>query len=650
MAKSAILAVRIIGDSTGAQQAMHSAAGSASGLAAKFGAVSGLVSGAVSSMTSKVVGYVSNLSGEMAATSDSAQSFANTLSFAGVDGSKIQALTKSTQQYADQTVFSLSDIRSTTAQLASNGVKDYDQLAMAAGNLTAVAGGGADAYKSVAMVLTQTAGAGKLTTENWNQLSDAIPGASGKLQEAMKANGAYTGNFRDAMAKGEISADEFNQAIMQLGMSDAAKKAANDTSQLGNASGNLEASVVKLGAGLLDLVKPQLTGFMASVADKVSGLADAVPNLGGKVQGLAGDLTGKLGSAVGWLKDQAGQAFNALKDSAGPVLEGLKSGFQAAKDIADPFVDTVKNVVSAIQNNLPAIDPWTTLKDALSGIGDGMKVVGDFIDQHKDAFQSLAVGVGAAAAAWGIWNGAIAGWNAIMGIKNTVTGIATGIQAAFNAVMDANPIMLVIMAIAALVAGLVYFFTQTDTGRAAWASFTGFLGSTVNNIKQWFGQAGDWIQSKWQGLMGWFQSIPGSISSWFGGIAETLTAPFRSAANAVKSTWNSLIGGKGFDVPDWIPGVGGKSFRIPMLASGGVLRTAGSVLVGEAGPELLSLPRGAQVTPLSRASYSLGDRGGATSMPLIINNNITLQGEVLDKEGTAMEIQALLDGYARRRN
>ena len=79
---------------------------------------------------------------------------------------------------------------------------NYDKLAEAAGNLNAVAGGSADTFKSVAMVLTQTAGQGKLTTENWNQLSDAIPGASGKIQQALKEAGAYTGNFRDAMADG----------------------------------------------------------------------------------------------------------------------------------------------------------------------------------------------------------------------------------------------------------------------------------------------------------------------------------------------------------------------------------------------------------------------------------------------------------------
>lgn len=141
--------------------------------------------------------------------------------------------------------------------------------------INAVAGGNAATFKSVGMVLTQTAGAGKLTTENWNQLADAIPGASGKLQEAMKANGAYTGNFRDAMEKGEISAEEFNQAIMQLGMTDVAKEAATSTATFEGAMGNLEASAVTAGAKVLDAFKPLLTGGMASAGEAIDGIGDS---------------------------------------------------------------------------------------------------------------------------------------------------------------------------------------------------------------------------------------------------------------------------------------------------------------------------------------------------------------------------------------
>ena len=123
-------------------------------------------------------------------------------------------------------MYSLSDIQSITAQLASNGIQGPDALAESLGNLNAIAGGNAETFGRVGSVLTQTAGAGKLTTENWNQLAEAIPGASGALQDALLQAGAYTGNFRDAMAAGEITAEEFNAAIMQVGTDPIAVEAA----------------------------------------------------------------------------------------------------------------------------------------------------------------------------------------------------------------------------------------------------------------------------------------------------------------------------------------------------------------------------------------------------------------------------------------
>ena len=173
---------------TSAGSAMGESVGK--GISAKGAAIAGAMGGLAASIGAKLMGVIQGLTGEITDASDSAQKFASTLSFADIDDSTIKDLTASTQAYADETVYDLSDIRNTTAQLAANGVDNYAQLAEAAGNLNAVAGGNADTFKSVAMVMTQTAGAGKLTTENWNQLSDAIPGASGKLQEAMKANGA----------------------------------------------------------------------------------------------------------------------------------------------------------------------------------------------------------------------------------------------------------------------------------------------------------------------------------------------------------------------------------------------------------------------------------------------------------------------------
>lgn len=103
-----------------------------------------------------------------------------------------------------------------------------------------------------------------------------------------------------------------------------------------------------------------------------------------------------------------------------------------------------------------------------------------------------------------------------------------------------------------------------------------------------------------------FGAIGGFFKNTFDGIVNIIRGP----VNAVIGFINSLIGGLNkiqIDIPDWVPEWGGKTIgfnipKIPMLAEGGVIAGSGSVMVGEAGPEILTLPRGAQVTPLDKAS------------------------------------------------
>lgn len=247
-----------------------------------FGAVAGLAHNAISSVVSGVQGLV----GEAVNASDSLMKFSKTMEFANFGKSQIESSKKEMKDYADKTVYGLEEILNTTAQLASNGIPNYTELTKAAGNLNAVAGGSSDTFKSVAMMLTQTAGAGKLTTENWNQLADAIPGASGLLQEAMLKNGAYTGNFRDAMEKGEISSNEFNQAIVQLGMNDGAVKAATSTDTLSGSWEQMKSTVIN---GLQSIIEKigveNITGFINRVT---KGIENSIP---------------KITQFIGWLRD-----------------------------------------------------------------------------------------------------------------------------------------------------------------------------------------------------------------------------------------------------------------------------------------------------------------------------------------------------------
>lgn len=408
-----------------ASHAQKSGENAGSGFAKGFGLKMGMISGIAQSVTSKIIGAFGGITSEIMSASDSAQKFGATLQFAGVSNKQIKELTKSTQTYADKTVYDLEDIRSTTAQLASNGVKGYDKLAEAAGNLNAIAGGNKETFKSVAMVLTQTAGAGKLTADNWRQLSQAIPGASGKIQEQLKKNGVYTGNFADAMREGKITSEAFNKALLDLGFNDVAVKAAQSTVTIEGAWGNLQASVVKAGMIIFDSIKGPTTQAMSAIADAIGNLTNS--------------MQAPLSAAISGVIDWFGKLFAAMQNVG--VFESFKAIWQSLCDI-------FKEVFSIV-GGWGALFPPETLAVAI-------KFICDVLNGVLQVVKALAPAIMPVIAAWAAYKTAVA--------------IATAVQTVFNAVMAMNPLGLIVIAIGAVVAALAYFFTQTEQGRQMWQS------------------------------------------------------------------------------------------------------------------------------------------------------------------------------------
>lgn len=325
----------------------------------KMGAIAGAVGGLVSSGVSRAIDAIGSLTSEMVAASDSTDKFKQGLQFSGLGADEIEKLTSATQTYADQTVYDLGDIRNATMQLASNGVPNYDKLAEAAGNLNAVVGGNADTYKSVTQAMVQTAGAGKLTTENWNQITDAIGGAAGPLQEELRKTGAYTGNFRDAMADGQITAEEFNKALMNLGFDQAAVDAAKSTKTFEGAMGNLQASVVKVGMNILDNIKKPLTDAMSFAADAIGNLANIVgPALSGAFN-VGGSLLQPLIKAF----QTAAPFFSTFKATVMSVGSQIETSFT-------PVIQTLSTALGQVVNTVmpPMMQFLSSLTGALGGV------------------------------------------------------------------------------------------------------------------------------------------------------------------------------------------------------------------------------------------------------------------------------------------
>lgn len=337
-----------------------------------LGGVAAAVGGVTAALTAQIPAAIS--------ASDATDKFKKTLEFAGVDPSRIKQLTAAAQTYADQTVYDLSDIQSVTAQLAANGVKDFDKMAEAAGNVNAIAGGTKETFKQVALALVQINGAGKLTTQDWNQIAAAIPGASGKLQEALKNNAAFTGNFRDAMSQGQITAEEFNQALMDLGFTDVAEQAAKSASTFAGAWGNLEAAVEKGLVASLDKVKEPLTDIVNAVGEQLGPAFDGA----GKYVDI---LAGKIKPFADAMKDGK-LTLEDIAKALGQATGGFAALAGAGTLLADP---------SLIIGAFDALPQPSAIVGKFSGLGEAVKEgVGKALDPAMQAMHGIGPKMGKA--------------------------------------------------------------------------------------------------------------------------------------------------------------------------------------------------------------------------------------------------------------
>ena len=138
--------------------------------------------------------------------------------------------------------------------------------------------------------------------------------------------------------------------------------------------------------------------------------------------------------------------------------------------------------------------------------------------------------------------GAVLAVNAAMKIYQATLVIVKVAQAALNFVMAANPIGIVVVAIMALVAAFVIAYNKSET-------FREFLQTLFEAAQKGVQFSLDLIKGYLNGVLSFYRAV-------FNGIARL---------------WNSTVGQLSFTFPDWVPGLGGRSFsapQIPELAHG----------------------------------------------------------------------------------
>ena len=535
-----------------------------------------ILKGAIANLAGNIImtaiNGVQSLAGEAISSADALSKFESTMSFAGYDDSAISKAKDDMKTYADQTVYDLDTVANTTAQLAANGIQDYTGLTQAAGNLNAVAGGNADTFRSVAMVLTQTAGAGKLTTENWNQLADAIPGASGQLQEALQKNGAYTGNFRDAMAQGKITADEFNQAIMDLGFTDAAQQAATSTSTFEGAMGNLEAAVTDGLMQIYDAIGSEnVTGFINSINDGiskvippikegVSWLKDNLPTIAPLLAGISAALVGimvaqKVEALVTAFKSWktategvtvAQQLLNAVQLSSpiGLVLAlvaGLVAAIVVLWNTNDGFREAVMSAWQGIQD---------FVGNAIQAIGDFFTNLGTTISQLPQMFADWLNSVIATVTGW-VSNmaaqAASAGSQFVSNVVSFITNLPANVASFLGNVISNVVGWVSNMASNATRAGSQFLSNAINFVSQLPGRIASFLGNVISNLSSWAGnmasKGAEGARRMFDAVVNGLTSLPGRVLSIGGDIVRGIWDGISGAAGWLADKVKSFAGG-----------------------------------------------------------------------------------------------------------
>jgi len=357
---------------------------------------------------------------------------------------------------------------------------------------------------------------------------DAAKGAmeDAKAQEELARTLKTSTNATDAAIKAN---EDFVAAMGEtLGIADDDLRPALAT--LARATGSVAESqkAAKLAMDISAATGKDLGTVSTALAKAYGGQTSALGKLDPKLKELIKD---------GMSTDEAMQALSKTFGGAASTAANTAEG--KMQRLALSMAETKETIGAAL---LPVIEKFLPYLQQMAA----------WASENTDKILIVAGVIGGLA-------GTIIAINTAMTIWSATTKAFTAIQAAFNAVMAMNPITLMVIAVAALVAGLVIAYNK----------FEGFR-NIVDSV---------------------FKVIKNSVKSGMDAIGDYLgfiLGIYKGIFNAIASLWNNTFGKLSFKVPGWVPGIGGKGFDvpdIPMLAEGGIVSRPTLALIAERGPE-----------------------------------------------------------------
>ena len=450
----------------------------------------------------------------------------------------------------------------------------------------------------------------------------------------------------------------------------------------------VELLMEKAGVDIADIFTRPFIDNQESMKTALEGILEVLESFTGTVKQVVDDFVDKANSvydeSIGplmdsiaeGLSDTVGKSLDVWNTNVKPVLDNMMAKFdELAKEHLTPLLDKALEFVGAvaegiqavwqgvikpcidwiIQNVLPVILPilqniWDTV---MTVAGNIMDAVGGII-QILTGIIDFIVGIFT-----GDWDKAWGGIKDIVeGIMNTIAGVISAVMNAIGGVISIalDTIKAVFSTVFnAIKSVVVTIFNAIKTA----------ITTVLTGIKQGISTALTTIKTiwttTWTSLKTTVVTIFNGIWSAIKGVINSILGGIEAMANGVVRGVNTVINalnGLSFDIPDWVPEMGGKKFgfsiptlsavSLPRLAKGGIVDGATPLIAGEAGREAI-VPLENNTGWITEVASRLGEilsvnivnaLENSSSEPMVVKTVVTLDGK---------EIATAMDTYNDRR-
>lgn len=222
--------------------------------------------------------------------------------------------------------------------------------------------------------------------------------------------------------------------------------------------------------------------------------------------------------------------------------ERLSDAMAEVGRVGEPIMTAFRNIAASLAEHLaPALE---------AGI-EKFKNMVTWIQNNQDTVQAWIGVIIGATTAIGTFV-LIISWGKIMTAAANAIKVVRTAMLAFNATLLANPIGLIVAAIAGLVAAFIYLWNNVEGFRnfwkSAWNTIKSLASSAGKAIRKALVDAWNGIKKAWSAVTGFFRGIWNGIKSAFSSAKTWFTNLFKNAWNGVKSAWN---GAKSFFSGIW---------------------------------------------------------------------------------------------------